>query len=1360
MKWLFFAFFTAFLFLFSGKSTAQSSATNSESVYYPKYKIEKYSLESGLSNPRVKCLLEHSSGFLYVGTEFGLNRFDGYEFTVFDNTYLSTPRLSGANVNRLKEIWDGQILITYGRGRDSFDVFNPHTLSLQVVSTKPESGFQGVLVGVTVDEVRNPYLLSYTPDGLHLYALERNLSLKKIAYIAQPMDFTKVNLSSIEFFRFRAQKLENETIFWVSNKIFGLLKIKIQAGVPAVTLVHPPLHIRWKPYLWELDKAGKLHMEEPFAHLVYSSPQHSNTLQKQETDWYACFGHIDESNNWLLAGAKGRVLEQYEKGDGFRILLENGREMELPYPFVFDWNTQLLFSSRNFEQYIWVGTFDGLRKVTLQSSKVNQLFAKNVADGVYGSRMRGIGGNAQGNKIFLPETGPAYFQRGSDIISEIPEKWSTGRMVTVDDGGNFWCSGLIDVYGLARLDANGQKWTYYAKGSSYSVHWQTRSGKILAALIAREMEGKGGGIEIVDPNTGQVNLFKTADQINPFEKITPNYILETWDGQIWVATSKGLFQINLDNSTCQKFSGGNQSRSVWENPDINIMLEMPDGKLMLGSTMGLIILDSKTGDARTYSRNDGLCNNLICGILPGENGNYWISTYNGLSCFNYPDQTFRNYYVEDGLTHNEFNRYSFFKARDGQYYFGGMNGVSVFSEKDLLPVVEETGMFISELSFFKDNAFQNFKVWDPAQAIILPAENRYLSVKVGAFDMTNAAENVFAYRIEGLDKDWVMMGNQHEFRFPLLPAGQYTLRIKSAPPNGSWSSKELAIPLIVKEYWYKTWWAYVLYLLCVAGMLWLGWSFQKRRLKMEHENQHLKEVDGFKSRFFTNITHEFRTPLTVILGVSEQIEGQVPSVDLKSKLGLIRRNGQNLLRLINEILDLAKLESHSLNIQYVQGDILAYLRYIAESLHSLSNSQNVMLRVESRESSIWMDYDPDRILQVVHNLLSNAIKFTPSGGRVVLQAEIHAGNLQLTVTDTGAGIPEEELPRIFDRFYQAKNQEHVSPSLSGRAGAGVGGTGIGLSLTRELVRAMGGEISVESTLGKGSRFTVTMPIKNEASALEMPKMPDWEKSQPLFDPPMAEEASHDGLPRILIIEDNPDVVEYLGFCLGNTYQTEYAFNGRAGIEKALELVPDIIISDVMMPEKDGFEVCDTLKNDSRTSHIPIVLLTAKADANSRIAGLRRGADAYLSKPFHQEELMVQLQNLLELRNKMRTYYAGKHLDDQPGPTVPTNDMEEQFLQKLRELINQNLANPKLSQDFICQQMGMSRTNLYRKLIALTNLPLTLFIRDLRLQKARQLLQTTKMNVSEVAYECGFDDPKYFSRVFSEVFGVPPSHFRP
>ncbi len=1353
MRWLLIAIFTVFFFCSNSVLLPAQSTGSYGSVYFPKFKIDKYSLESGLSSPRVRCLLEHSSGFLYVGTEFGLNRFDGYEFKVIDNSYLPKSKLSGTNISRIKEIWDGNILITYGKGSDSFDILNPYSLSLKVVSITPESGFHGVMAGVTTDEDLNTYFLSYDSSGLYLYILQRDFSLKKLAYVPQSMDFKKANLKTLEFFKFRVQRVQNEAVFWVSNKVFGLLKLRVKERGTEVQQVHPPLHIPWKPYLWELDNTGAIRMEEPFTHLIYSGLQPSNIPRKYATDWYSCFGFMDELNNWLLAGSKNRVLQQFEKGDGFRIILNSGRELELPYTFVFDWNTQLLISSKNFEQYFWIGTFDGLRKVTLQQSNVRQLFARQIADGVYGSRMRGIGENAKGNMLFLPETGMAYFRHGANgSFKELPGKWSSGKSVTVDAAGNFWCSGDMAPYGLVCLDPDGQKWTGYAPGTFYSVHTQVRSGRILAARTARELEGKGGGLDIIDPQTGQIQLFTTKTGLNPFEKITPSYLLETRDGILWVATSKGLFKVQLEQGVCQKYTDVADSSAFWANLGINVLLEMPDGKLMLGTTSGLVILDLQKGQFKTYTSNDGLCNNQICGILPGEKGNYWISTYNGLSNFNYPEQSFHNYFERDGLTHNEFNRYSFFKAQDGTFYFGGMNGVNVFSEKDLFPDAEETAMFISEVSFFEKDKLQVYKAWNSDQVITLPAQNRYFAIKVGSFDMTNANENVFAYRIDGLDEEWVMMGKQHEFRFTFLPDGKYTLRIKSAPPNGRWSSKELAIPLVVNGYWYNTWWAYLVYAFSLAGLFWVGLIFQKRRLNMEHENQHLKEVDSFKSRFFTNITHEFRTPLTVIMGVSEQIGEQVHSAELKSKIGLIHRNGHNLLRLINEILDLAKLENKSLKLQYIQGDILAYLRYIAESLHSLSNAQNVMLRVESTQAQIMMDYDPDRILQVAHNLLSNAIKFTSSGGRVVMQVETTGNHLQIKVSDTGVGIPEEDLPRIFERFFQAKNQ----------SGNKSGGTGIGLSLTRELVRAMGGDIQVSSVMGKGTQFLVNLPIRQESAVQIFGQKP----ADTLVDfiPGVETKASTlENVPIVLIIEDNPDVVEYLGYCLGDAYQKEYAFNGKAGIEKAFELVPDIIISDVMMPEKDGFEVCDMLKNDERTSHIPIVLLTAKADAASRIAGLRRGADVYLSKPFHREELMVQLQNLLELRSKMKAYYTSRTLKGN-GQEVAVQvldfpDMEDQFLQKLRELVNQNLSNPKLSQDFICQQMGMSRTNLYRKLMGLTDLPLTMFIRDLRLQKAQQLLKQTTLNISEIAYECGFDDPKYFSRVFSEVFGVPPSAFR-
>ncbi|MBK8555446.1 MAG: response regulator [Lewinellaceae bacterium] len=500
------------------------------------------------------------------------------------------------------------------------------------------------------------------------------------------------------------------------------------------------------------------------------------------------------------------------------------------------------------------------------------------------------------------------------------------------------------------------------------------------------------------------------------------------------------------------------------------------------------------------------------------------------------------------------------------------------------------------------------------------------------------------------------------------------------------------------------------------------------------------------------------TPLTVILGMGEQLSKVETDTEKKSTLGLIKRNGESLLRLINQLLDLAKLESNTLKINYVQGDVLAYLKYIAESLHSLANSQNVMLRVESDQPSIVMDYDAERFLQIIHNLLSNAIKFTPSGGKVILRADLQDKWLHISVSDSGPGIPADELPHLFERFFQAQNQEHAKAS----------GTGIGLSLASELAKAMGGDISVKSELGAGSTFLVKLPVTSEAAFVnKSPQFDLQNQTFPTLPKSTVPATSNDesALPQILLIEDNPDVVEYLTACLSqgdatgaNQYRLNFAYNGEAGIEHALENVPDLIISDVMMPVKDGFEVLKTLKNDERTSHIPIIMLTAKADVQSRLAGLQRGADAYLSKPFHQEELLLTVANLLENRKKLQLKYQQNVLSS-AVPEIRAEDPEDGFLQKVRTIVDANYQQDDFGLPQLCQKIGMSRSQLFRKMKALTDLAPSDLIRTHRLNKAKALLESGAANVAEAAWEVGFKDPSYFSKLYQEEFGEAPSTTR-
>jgi signal transduction histidine kinase/DNA-binding response OmpR family regulator len=555
------------------------------------------------------------------------------------------------------------------------------------------------------------------------------------------------------------------------------------------------------------------------------------------------------------------------------------------------------------------------------------------------------------------------------------------------------------------------------------------------------------------------------------------------------------------------------------------------------------------------------------------------------------------------------------------------------------------------------------------------------------------------------------------------------------------------------------------------------------------QTKELRQLDGFKTRLYTNITHEFRTPLTVIMGMVDNIRG------FATERELIKRNSKNLLRLINQMLDLSKLDSGTLKTHAIQGDIIPYLQYLTESFYSMAKDKNIRLVFYPETEAVVMDFDDTQIQHIVYNLLSNALKFTDEGGKVILHAvqieQVGQPFLTLHVQDTGVGIPAEEMPFIFDRFYQADSSNtHKS-----------GGTGIGLALTKELIEWMHGTIKVESTVGKGTSFTLLLPIKRECSLenevihpenrLKIAEIP--ENTEGTSDALISE--NEDEKPMLLIIEDNADVVFYMQSILQTSYDIRVAKNGKVGVEMAFELIPDIIISDVMMPEKDGYEVCHILKTDERTSHIPIILLTAKSTLDDKITGLKVGADAYLMKPFNKEELLVRLEKLLELRRVLQEKNAAFSLKTglktsarfETSPTLDastvntstestpsvfllndkrmpnlektTPTLDDIFLQKILKVIEDNLDDTELGIVQLGRAVFLGHTQLFRKMKAITGVSPTLYIRKIRLQKAVVLLRTTDKTIAEIAYDTGFSDPNYFSRVFSDEFKVSPSSLR-
>ena len=513
----------------------------------------------------------------------------------------------------------------------------------------------------------------------------------------------------------------------------------------------------------------------------------------------------------------------------------------------------------------------------------------------------------------------------------------------------------------------------------------------------------------------------------------------------------------------------------------------------------------------------------------------------------------------------------------------------------------------------------------------------------------------------------------------------------------------------------------------------------------------LKELDEAKTKLLTNISHEFRTPLTIMLGMARLIK-EHPDEWFRKGSEKIIQNGYSLLHLVNDLLDMARLEAGAMSVNCLQQDIITQLRYLVGSFSSVATEKNIELQFSPHSGEFIMDFDADKLMQIVSNLLSNALKFTPKDGKVELSTEnlLSQHSFSIRVKDNGPGIAAEHLPQIFDRFYRIEN-----PLLQSQSGSG-----LGLALTRELITLMNGTVSVESEPGAGTQFTITLPVTNEAPLKE--KMTEIETleftdSAERFQinklPP-----DNTSAPVVLIVEDNRDLTEYLQHILATEYRVVSAADGKSGLEQAFELIPDIIVSDVMMPVMDGIALLERLKSDIRTSHIPVVMLTAKADITSRLTGLEKGADEYLAKPFHEKELRIRLRNLIDMRERMQQHFASltpdaAHLQDK------SLKIENEFIRKIRAFMEENIAAEEFEIQQLCRQMAMSRAQLYRKFKALTGKSVFEYLRTLRLHKAKELLLTSTLNVTQVCFDVGFNNLSYFSRIFTEEFGRKPSDFR-
>ena len=797
---------------------------------------------------------------------------------------------------------------------------------------------------------------------------------------------------------------------------------------------------------------------------------------------------------------------------------------------------------------------------------------------------------------------------------------------------------------------------------------------------------------------------------------------------------------------------------------------------------GLNLYNPKNDRLQIVSSGRDEAMEYIAGIAEDENKNMWVTTGNGVLNIipsidtKTADYAF-HYYVyddKDGLQGSEFNQRSIKQLTSGEIAMGGMYGLNTFSPNGIkynltLPKVMFTGfqLFNEEIEIGKEYG---------GRVLLRESLNKVreieLDYKQNVFTVLFASDNYimpdktrYLYKLEGFNEDWLAgTADMHRVTYTNLAPGTYQLKVKAVNGDGYAGTEEASLKIIIRPPFWMTSWAYVIYVLSLIGVLMLARNAVLRRERnkfkiqqMEHEAERNEEVNQMKFRFFTNVSHELRTPLTLIISPLESMIKETKDERKLGQLKLMHRNASRLLNLVNQLLDFRKNEVAGLHLSLSEGEIVSYVHSICNSFLMLSEKKNVHLTFFSAVESLNMSFDEDKMGKVVMNLLSNAFKFTPDGGRVDVSLELIKGTtetLEIKVSDTGVGISDLDKERIFERFYQSERKGDGNPST---------GSGIGLSLVRDYVTLHGGVVRVFDNVGTGSVFVVDIPVKHSVVNVVTPLSEEAAEEDAVAlaleseEKPEIEVPGEDGKkkPLALIVDDNEDFVSFMRYTLSLYFRIESAGNGKIAWQMIPELMPDIIVCDVMMPEMDGNELCRWVKADKRTSNIPFVLLTAKQSVENKVEGLTIGADDYVTKPFNMEVLILRMRKLIDLsgKNKLRT-----RIDPEPSEIVITS-MDEKLIENAIKYVETHIARPDLSVEELSHELGMSRVHLYKKLLLITGKTPIEFIRIIRLKRAAQLLRESQQNVSEVAYQVGFNNPKYFSKYFKDEFGVLPSVYQ-
>jgi signal transduction histidine kinase/ligand-binding sensor domain-containing protein/AraC-like DNA-binding protein len=893
----------------------------------------------------------------------------------------------------------------------------------------------------------------------------------------------------------------------------------------------------------------------------------------------------------------------------------------------------------------------------------------------------------------------------------------------------------------------------------------------------------GGGLNLLEKKEGKIQFRNTNTSFHNYPGTAFNKIRDIQEdgkGRMWVGTTSGLIIFNPDEVDpdniqfyhVQKKPGDINSLS---GNDVHYIFKDKNKGLWIGTFGGG--LNKVTGDSiasprfKTYNTADDLPIDIVLSIQEDDKNHLWLSTEKGLSMFDPKTEVFQNFSQSDGLKNMVFSEAACCKSRNGELYFGCTEGYYSFSPDSISVDKTYPPLVLINLQLFNKNVVVNGAGSPLKQSIsetkvlTLQYNQSVFSIEYAGLDYRNSEKLEYAFMLEGFEKEWNFVRKQRKATYTNLRPGQYVFRVKCTSTGvfGDKDGQDLIINILPP--WWKTWWAFVGYFIFASVI-----AFFVRRLVivfLDLRNKVIIEhkLTDLKLRFFTNISHELRTPLTLIIAPAEELlKGSFSAARSREYVEIINKNAKRMLRHVNQLLDFRKIQTGKMRLKIAENEMVSFVRDIYMDFKELASSRNIDFRFSSNTKKLKAWVDAEKIDTVIFNLLSNAFKFTPerSSIEVIINGLSDCESFEIIVKDKGVGIAKDDLPLLFERFAISHN-----PSDSRSKG-----TGIGLSLAKEIVDLHHGTIDVESAQGVGSSFTICLRRGREHfdskevvfdTDVKEIKVHDIEQEDihSTLSVPLVEKEIHfkQNTPVLLLVEDNVDLRTYLFNKLVEGFNVVEAVDGRDGWNKAQSLIPDLIVSDIMMPHMDGIELTDKLRNDFKTSHIPIILLTAKNSVESMIEGIQYGADAYITKPFVLDHLLVQINNLLDGRKRLLGKYsnAKKIVDLSPSEIVVTAK-DGQFLKEVIRSIEDNLANPEFNVDKIATTVGLGRTTFFKKIKGLTGLAPVEFMRDMRVKRGHQLLQTDEFTIAEVAYQIGFSDPGYFSKCFKEKYNITPTDF--